>query len=215
MVYEGTRRRRARRNGCKRNQTGGGTQSYGFGADVGPRGAGVGAAEVVTQQYTNVPRPGMASISSPTGLPFGSGLMRGGRYGVDVGSVLAADAGVAAPVIQRGPACEDPNAAAKIWPARGGAAPLTMNPMLREQTAGYEFGVDKQLSAAGTPITIQVPVDARSVSPNCGAVKGGRRRRTGRKGRKGSKARKSRRTIKRKASKRSANRANRTRKGRK
>jgi hypothetical protein len=52
-----------------------------------------------------------------------------------------------------------------------------MNPMLREQTAGYAFGVDPQVSAAGTPITIQVPVDARSVSPNCSSVKGGARRR--------------------------------------
>lgn len=201
MAFEGTRRRRARRNGCKRNQAGGGTQSYGFGTDLGPRGAGLGAAEVVTQQYTTIPRPGMAIMSDPTGLPFGSGLMRGGRYSVNVGSVLAEEAGVAAPVIQRGPACEDPNAAAKIWPARGGAAPLTMNPMLREQTAGYEFGVDKQLSAAGTPITIQVPVDARAVSPNCANVKGGRRRRTARKGRKARKT--ARRAATRKGSKRS------------
>lgn len=177
MPYGVTRRQKARRNGCKRNQAGGGTQSYGFGADVGPRGAGVGAAEVLTQQYTTIPRYGTVTPSAPTGLPFGSGLMRGGRYTTDVGSVLAADAGVAAPVIARAAACEDPNAAAKIWPARGGAAPLTMNPMLREQTAGYAFGVDPQVSAAGTPITIQVPVDARSVSPNCSSVKGGARRR--------------------------------------
>lgn len=178
MPYGITRRQKARRNGCKRNQTGGGTQSYGFGADIGPRGAGLGAAEVVTQQYTNIPRYGAVTPTAPTGLPFGSGLMRGGRFTTDVGSVLAPEAGVVVPVIARAGACEDPNAAAKIWPARGGAAPITMNPMLREQTAGYAFGVDPQVSAAGTPITIQVPVDARSVSPNCSGIKsGGRRRR--------------------------------------
>lgn len=200
MVKENSRRRRARRSGCSRNQEGGGTQSYGFGPDVGPRGAGVGAAEVVTQQYVNVPRFGTVTPAAPTGLPFGSTFMRGGRFSTDVGDVLAADAGVAAPVITRLPPCvNDPNAAAKIWPARGGSAPVTMNPMLRESTAGYAFGVDGAQSGAGTPITIQVPFDARSASPNCTSVKGGARRRSSapRAQSKRRKAKKSRKTQRR------------------
>lgn len=164
--------RRTRKSMCKRNNLrGGGSQYYSFGPDV--TGAGVGASAVLRHDYGAVARYGMASGGTGAGLPG----MRGGRYIMDP-SPLAPESGVAGGVISP-IACEGTRS---TWPGKGGAAPvdsISMNPALREQTAGYAQGVDTSVATggAGVPIQIQVPYDARSMNPMC---KGGARRRRGR-----------------------------------
>jgi hypothetical protein len=180
--------RRSRRGAvkCKRNgQVGGGTVSYGFGADI--TSAHPGNPEVLRQEPSLVSRPGMVSGNYGP-LPG----MRGGRYMIDPGAPLfpGSDAATRSPI-----ACE--GSRSPVPTMRGGSAPVTMNPMLMVPTAGYAFGADSSKSAIGTPIQIQVPYDAEAMNPAC-IKTGGKRvtRRNGRKQRKNRKNRKDRKNRK-------------------
>ena len=140
----------------------------------------------VTERFPScggVARPGMLGNINSEGLPGMSGgrrrrrSMKGGRYTVNLEGepIITGPQGGLAGVSRIG--CELGNSPTKsTLPMMGGAEALAPNYpyAFEEKTAGYTNKPSDFVTAAGSPIMLQVPEGGRA-GPSC-AMQGGRRR---------------------------------------
>jgi hypothetical protein len=141
---------------------------------------------VATERFPScggVARPGMLGNVNSEGLPGMSGgkrrrrSMKGGRYTVNLegAPIITGPQGGLADVSRIG--CELGNSPTKsTLPMTGGAEALAPNYpyAFEEKTAGYTNKPSDFVTAAGSPIMLQIPEGGRA-GPSC-AMQGGRRR---------------------------------------
>lgn len=142
-------------------------------------------------------KPDAMGFTGHKGLPgMGGGRRKqrkqsGGRYGF----VSAAGAGSAAPwagglAPMSRIAPEMANPITNPYNQTGGGGD---NQVYYAPTAGYGNQASTWVGGTGSPVTIQVPYEARSMSPACLKTGGGRTRKGNHRGRKGRKGRKTNR----------------------
>ena len=174
----------------KRRQTGGGGNSYSFGAAVSP-GTPYASEVVGGASCMATTRPGTLGGYSPPGLGGLPGMaggsrrrrgrgrrgskrrQRGGRYMVSPAAYPASSStgpNVYAPISKLG--CN----------FQGGGGQDTV--AYSAPTAGFSNQPSTWVGQAGAPVLLQAPYEARSMNQACLKTGGGRRRRARRRGRK-------------------------------